>query len=190
MPKNLRTNQNTETAVLIGVISGKQNEQEVKDYLDELSFLTETAGGIPLKRFVQKLEHFEPRTFIGSGKLNEIKKFVNDNSVDMAIFDDDLSPSQMRNIEDILKCRVLDRTNLILDIFAKRAKTAYAKTQVELAQYQYLLTRLAGMWTHLSKQKGGIGLRGPGEKEIETDRRIIRDRITLLKEKLKAIDKQ
>ncbi|HQB36136.1 MAG TPA: GTPase HflX, partial [Bacteroidales bacterium] len=167
-----------------------QDERETQDYIDELSFLAETAGAVPVKRFIQKADLQNPRTFVGSGKISEIATYVSDNRIDIAVFDDELSGSQIRNIEKILNCRILDRTNLILDIFAKRARTSYARTQVELAQYQYLLPRLAGMWTHLERQRGGIGLRGPGEKEIETDRRIIRDRISLLKEQLKKIDIQ
>ena len=155
-----------------------------------MHFLTETAGAEPLKRFIQKLDIPNPRTFVGSGKIEEIAVFVNENNIDIAIFDDELSPSQLRNIEKALGCRILDRTNLILDIFAHRARTSHARTQVELAQYQYLLPRLTGMWTHLERQRGGIGLRGPGETEIETDRRIIRDKISLLKEQLKKIDTQ
>lgn len=179
-----------ETAVLVGLISQKQTEELLQEYLDELAFLIETAGAKPLKRFTQKLERPDSRTFIGSGKLAQIVEYVTEHKVDMVVFDDELTPSQLRNIEGILKCKVLDRNNLILDIFAKRAKTAHAKTQVELAQYQYLLPRLTRMWTHLQKQKGGVGMRGPGEREIETDRRVIRDRISLLKDHLKQIDKQ
>lgn len=179
-----------EKAVLIGLITRTQNEQRLKEYLDELSFLVETAGGIPVKRFTQKIEAPDPRTFVGSGKLNDIRDYIEQNNIDAAIFDDELTPSQMRNLDKTLKCRILDRNNLILDIFAIRARTSHAKTQVELAQYQYLLPRLTGMWTHLERQRGGIGLRGPGETEIETDRRIIRDRIALLKKKLIRIDKQ
>lgn len=179
-----------ENVILIGLITPKQDEERVKEYLDELAFLVDTAGAVPVKRFVQRLEMADRRTFVGSGKLNEIKEYVKERQIDVAIFDDELSPSQIRNIEKVLECKILDRNNLILYIFAKRAKTAYAKTQVELAQYEYLLPRLTRMWTHLSKQRGGIGLRGPGEKEIETDRRVIRDRISLLKEKLKTIDRQ
>jgi GTP-binding protein HflX len=179
-----------EKAILIGLITPKQDAERVNEYLDELSFLVGTAGAIPGKRFVQRLQYPDPKTFVGSGKLYEIKDYIKENNIDVAIFDDELSPSQIRNIENELECKILDRNNLILYIFAKRAKTAYAKTQVELAQYEYLLPRLTRMWTHLSKQRGGIGLRGPGEKEIETDRRVIRDRISLLKEKLKTIDKQ
>jgi len=179
-----------ETAVLIGAITREQDEDAVNEYLDELAFLTETAGAIPIRVFTQKLDTINAGTFIGTGKLNEIKNFVKEEEVDLVIFDDELSPTQLRNLEREFKTRILDRTNLILDIFAKRAKTAHAKTQVELAQYQYLLPRLTRMWTHLERQKGGIGLRGPGETEIETDRRIIRDKISRLKEQLKKIDKQ
>jgi GTP-binding protein HflX len=179
-----------ERAVLIGIITQTQNEERLKEYLDELEFLVDTAGAIAVKRFVQKLERPDPRTFVGSGKLAEIRDYIEENKIDIAIFDDELSPSQMRNLDKTLQCRILDRNNLILDIFAIRARTSHAKTQVELAQYQYLLPRLTGMWTHLERQRGGIGLRGPGETEIETDRRIIRDRIALLKKKLVKIDKQ
>lgn len=190
MPKNIDTAPVTETAVLVGVINQQQNEQQVREYLDELAFLIETAGALPVKQFTQKINLPNSRTFIGEGKLAEIELYVKENEVDMVVFDDDLSPTQLRNIEKTLQCKILDRTNLILDIFAKRAQTAHAKTQVELAQYEYLLPRLAGMWTHLERQRGGIGMRGPGEREIETDRRIVRDRIALLKEHLKKIDKQ
>ncbi len=186
----IETRSKIERAILIGIIYPGQEEREVNDYLDELAFLTETAGAEPLKRFVQRLDSPNPRTFVGSGKIGEISSYVNEHNVDIAIFDDELSPSQLRNIEKELGCRILDRTNLILDIFARRARTSHARTQVELAQYQYLLPRLTGMWTHLERQRGGIGLRGPGETEIETDRRIIRDRISLLKEQLKKIDTQ
>jgi len=179
-----------ENVVLIGIITGQQNEERSKEYLDELEFLTYTAGGKVMKRFTQKLEFPNPKTFIGTGKLVEVKEYVEENNIQTTIFDDELNPAQLRNIEKILNCKVLDRTNLILDIFAQRAKTSYARTQVELAQCQYLLPRLTRMWTHLERQKGGIGLRGPGETEIETDRRIIRDKISLLKKKLTAIDKQ
>ncbi len=179
-----------EKAVLIGLITSRQDENKVHDYLDELEFLLETAGAIPNKRFVQKLPKPEPRTFVGAGKLQEIAEYVKAAGIDIVVFDDELSTSQTRNIEKELGCRVLDRPLLILDIFAKRARTTTARTQVELAQYQYLLPRLTHMWTHLEKQRGGIGMRGPGEKEIETDRRIIRDKIIQLKEKLKNIDKQ
>lgn len=179
-----------EKAVLVGVILPSQKEQEITDYLDELDFLTETAGAITLKRFIQKVDEPNPRTFIGSGKVQEILRYIDENDVDMVIFDDELTPTQLRNLEYEFKRKVLDRTNLILDVFAQRAKTAYAKTQVELAQYQFLLPRLKRMWTHLERQRGGIGLRGPGEREIETDRRIIRNRIATLKEELGKIDRQ
>ncbi|MFH0843544.1 MAG: GTPase HflX [Bacteroidota bacterium] len=179
-----------ETAILVGINYTGQDPRETEDFLDELSFLAETAGADPVKRFIQKLNYPDPRTFVGSGKIYEIAQYVADNDVDIAIFDDELSPGQLRNIEKTLGCRIIDRTNLILDIFAGRARTSHARTQVELAQYQYLLPRLAGMWTHLERQRGGIGLRGPGETEIETDRRIIRDKISLLKEQLKKIDVQ
>ncbi len=179
-----------EKAVLIGLITNKQDEDKVHDYLDELEFLLDTAGAIPDKRFVQKLPNPDPRTFVGTGKLQEIAEYCKAAKIDIVVFDDELSTSQTRNIERELGCRVLDRPLLILDIFAKRARTTTARTQVELAQYQYLLPRLTRMWTHLEKQRGGIGMRGPGEKEIETDRRIIRDKIAFLKEKLKDIDKQ
>ena len=179
-----------ESAVLIGLIHNSQNEEMVKEYLDELAFLAETAGAATIKRFTQRLDHPDPRTFIGSCKLIQIAGFIKENKIDLAIFDDELSGSQIRNIEKVLECRVLDRNNLILDIFAKRARTAQAKVQVELAQYQYLLPRLTNMWTHLEKQRGGIGMRGPGETEIETDRRVIRDKLSKLKLKLKEFDKQ
>jgi GTP-binding protein HflX len=179
-----------EKVVLIGLITSQQTEQQADEYLDELEFLTLTAGGEVVKRFVQRLDVPNPKTFLGTGKLEEVKNYIADNSIGTAIFDDELSPSQLKNIEKVLNIKVLDRTNLILDIFAQRAQTSYARTQVELAQCQYLLPRLTRMWTHLERQKGGIGLRGPGETEIETDRRIIRDKISLLKEKLKVIDKQ
>ena len=181
---------NPESAVLVSVSPAGQKDDITAASLDELSFLLETAGGNECGRFVQKLAKPDSRTYVGSGKLEEIKSFVENNHADIAIFDDELSPAQMRNIEHALGCRILDRNNLILDIFARHARTSYARTQVELAQYQYLLPRLTGMWTHLEKQRGGIGLKGPGEKEIETDRRVIRDKIALLKEKLKQIDKQ
>lgn len=186
----ISTERRAERAVLVGVIHPGQSDTEVKDYLDELEFLADTAGAVTLKRFIQRIEAPNPRTYIGTGKVLEIAEFVNVNKVDIVIFDDDLSPSQVRNIENSIGCRVLDRTNLILDIFAGRAKTSYARTQVELAQYQYLLPRLAGMWKHLERQRGGIGLRGPGETEIETDRRRIRKRIAHLKEQLEKIDIQ
>ncbi len=190
MGKLIETTPVQETAVLIGVINQDQDEAEVSEYLNELSFLTETAGAIPLKTYTQKLDTPNPATFIGKGKLEEVRTFVESREVDLVIFDDELTPTQLRNLERELNVRILDRTNLILDIFAHRAKTAHAKTQVELAQYQYLLPRLTRMWTHLERQKGGIGLRGPGESEIETDRRIIRDKISRLKVELKKIDKQ
>jgi len=180
----------SEEAVLIGVVTQHQNEDQSNEYLDELEFLTLTAGGKAVKRFTQKLENPHPKTYIGTGKLEDVKAYMTANNIETAIFDDELSSSQLRNIEKVLDCKVLDRTNLILDIFAGRAQTSYARTQVELAQCQYLLPRLTRLWTHLERQKGGIGMRGPGETEIETDRRIIRDKITLLKKKLKTIDKQ
>ena len=179
-----------ENAVTVGIINGRQNENQSKEYMDELEFLTYTAGGKVLKRFNQKIDPPNPKTFIGSGKMNEVMDFVKINDISSVIFDDELSPAQQVNIEKILKIKVLDRTGLILDIFAQRAQTSYARTQVELAQYQYLLPRLKGLWTHLERQKGGIGMRGPGETEIETDRRIVRDKISLLKKKLITIDKQ
>ena len=179
-----------ETAVLVGVITHDQTEEMAREYLEELAFLADTAGAEQRAVFTQRLEVPNPKTFIGSGKLSEVKEYVKQEEIDIVIFDDELSPSQLRNIERELNCRILDRTNLILDIFAGRAKTAHAKTQVELAQYQYLLPRLTRMWTHLERQRGGIGLRGPGETEIETDRRIIRDRIAKLKVQLTKIDKQ
>lgn len=179
-----------ERAVLVGVITQQQTEEQLDEYLDELAFLAETAGAQTVKRFVQKLDTPNPKSFVGSGKLQEIIDFVKENEIDMVIFDDELSPSQLRNIDRALNIKVLDRSNLILDIFASRARTAHAKTQVELAQYQYLLPRLTRMWTHLERQKGGIGMRGPGESQIETDRRIILDKIALLKKKLEKIDKQ
>ncbi|MDU8884860.1 GTPase HflX [Yeosuana sp. MJ-SS3] len=179
-----------EKAVLIGLITREQDEVKAKEYMDELEFLTFTAGGEVLKRFTQKMDMPNPKTFIGSGKMQDVQEFIKDNDIGTAIFDDELSPAQERNISKILNCKVLDRTNLILDIFAQRAQTSYARTQVELAQCEYLLPRLKGMWTHLERQKGGIGMRGPGETEIETDRRIVRDKIALLKAKIKTIDKQ
>ncbi len=179
-----------ERVVLVGIINQHQNEKQVQEFLDELAFLAETAGGEPIERFVQKVEAANPRTFVGPGKLDEIIAFVKEREVNSIIFDDELSPTQLRNIEKLAGCKILDRTNLILDIFAQRARTSHAKVQVELAQYQYLLPRLTRMWTHLERQRGGIGLRGPGETEIETDRRVIRDRIARLKEQLSKIDKQ
>jgi GTP-binding protein HflX len=182
--------QDLERAVLVGVKDKHQGEDKVKEYLDELAFLAQTAGAEPVKKFTQQLNKPDPGTFIGKGKLNEIKSFNKEYNIDTVIFDEELTPSQLRNVEKELKCKIMDRTNLILDIFAKRAKTAHAKTQVELAQYEYLLPRLTGMWTHLERQRGGIGTRGPGEREIETDRRIVRDKITRLKKQLAKIDKQ
>lgn len=179
-----------EKAIIIGVISQNQTEEQVEEYLDELDFLTTTAGAITVKRFTQKLEKPHPKTFIGTGKIEEVAEYIKANEIDLVIFDDELSPSQLRNIEKILDIKILDRNNLILDIFAKRAQTSHAKAQVELAQYQYLLPRLTRMWTHLSRQKGGVGMKGPGETEIETDRRIIRDKISRLREKLAKIDQQ
>ncbi|MGM0933795.1 MAG: GTPase HflX [Bacteroidota bacterium] len=185
-----KTDLTHEKAVLIGIVTQHQDEEKLEEYLDELEFLTYTAGGEVVKRFSQKLDTPNPKTFIGSGKMNEVREFVEEREIGTVIFDDELSPAQQKNIEKILKCKVLDRTTLILDIFAQRAQTSYARTQVELAQYEYLLPRLAGMWTHLERQRGGIGMRGPGETEIETDRRIVRDKIALLKKKLETIDKQ
>ena len=186
----IETGEKGERAILIGLNYPGQDESQSLEYLAELSFLAETAGAIPVNTYIQKLKVPDARTFVGSGKIVEIAGYVTENSIDIAIFDDELTPSQMRNIETALGCRILDRTNLILDIFAHRARTSHARTQVELAQYQYLLPRLTGMWTHLERQRGGIGLRGPGETEIETDRRIIRERILLLKAQLKKIDTQ
>ena len=179
-----------EKVVFVGVLKQNDDERKVYEYLDELAFLAETAGAVGVKTFVQRVDKPNPKTYIGSGKLEEIKAFITENDIKLVIFDDELTPSQLRNIERELECRILDRTNLILDIFAQRAKTAYAKTQVELAQYQYLLPRLTRMWTHLERQRGGIGMRGPGESQIETDRRIILDKISRLKEQLRKIDKQ
>jgi GTP-binding protein HflX len=179
-----------EKTVVVGVVTQNQNEEKLNEYLDELEFLTYTAGGEVVKRFWQKMDKPNPKTFLGTGKMDEIAIYTKENHISTVIFDDELSPSQQKNISKIVDCKILDRTNLILDIFAQRAETSYARTQVELAQCQYLLPRLSGMWTHLERQKGGIGLRGPGETEIETDRRIVRDRIALLKEKIKTIDRQ
>tara|TARA_B100001059_G_scaffold73116_1_gene70454 strand:- start:12981 stop:14201 length:1221 start_codon:yes stop_codon:yes gene_type:complete len=179
-----------ENTVIVGIINSRQDETQSKEYLDELAFLAHTAGGMVLKRFIQKMQIPNPKTFIGSGKMVEVEHFVNENEVTTAVFDDELTPAQQGNIEKILRCKILDRTGLILDIFAQRAQTSYARTQVELAQYEYLLPRLKGLWTHLERQRGGIGMRGPGETEIETDRRIVRDKISLLKKKLIIIDKQ
>ncbi len=186
------TEKTLETAVLVGIVTPRQNEDQVKEYLDELDFLAETDGIVAKKRFTQRLDHANPRTYLGTGKVEEIAEFIKENEIPTAIFDDELSPSQMRNLEKALQCKILDRTSLILDIFAQRAKTAYAKTQVELAQYQYILPRLTGMWTHLERQRGGGGviMRGPGETQIETDRRIVLEKIARLKEQLKKIDKQ
>ncbi len=179
-----------ETAVLVGLSSKSEGRDKVHEYLDELEFLVETAGGKVVERFIQSLDFPNPKTYVGTGKLEEIKQYIKIEEIELLVFDDELSPSQIRNIEKEVECKILDRTNLILDIFAKRAQTSHAKVQVELAQYQYLLPRLTRMWTHLERQKGGIGLRGPGETEIETDRRIIRDKISLLKKRLIQIDKQ
>jgi GTP-binding protein HflX len=180
-----------ERAVLVGIITNEQSDAQTKEYLDELKFLAETAGAVAVKSFTQRLERANSKTFAGSGKIVEILNYIKENEIDIAIFDDELTPSQLKNIEKILDCKILDRTSLILDIFARRAKTAYAKTQVELAQYQYLLPRLTRMWTHLERQRGGgIGRYGPGETQLETDRRIILERIAKLKEQLKKIDRQ
>ncbi|KQB38730.1 GTPase HflX [Flavobacterium aquidurense] len=181
---------NFERTAIVGIVTQNQSEEKLNEYLDELEFLTFTAGGEVIKRFSQKMERPNPKTFVGTGKIEEINLFVKENDISTLIFDDELSPSQQKNISKIIDCKILDRTHLILDIFAQRAETSYARTQVELAQCQYLLPRLSGMWTHLERQKGGIGMRGPGETEIETDRRIVRDRIALLKDKIKTIDKQ
>ena len=181
---------NFEKTAIVGIVTENQSEEKLNEYLDELEFLTFTAGGEVIKRFSQKMERPNPKTFVGTGKIDEINLFVKENSISTLIFDDELTPSQQKNISKIIDCKILDRTNLILDIFAQRAETSYARTQVELAQCQYLLPRLSGLWTHLERQKGGIGMRGPGETEIETDRRIVRDRISLLKDKIKTIDKQ
>lgn len=184
------TEQTGERVILAGLISNREDKNRIEEYLDELEFLVETAGGKVYQRFVQQLQTPNPGLFMGKGKIIEIRQYIKDQNIDTVVFDDELSPSQLRNIEKELECKVLDRTNLILDIFARRARTAHAKVQVELAQYEYLLPRLTGMWTHLSKQKGGIGMKGPGEREIETDRRIVRDKITRLKRRLQQIDKQ
>lgn len=179
-----------EKTVIAGIVTQDQSEEKLKEYLDELEFLTYTAGGEVVKRFIQKMERPNPKTFLGTGKIEDINHYIRENGISTIIFDDELSPAQQKNLTKILDCKVLDRTNLILDIFAQRAETSYARTQVELAQCQYLLPRLSGMWTHLERQRGGIGMRGPGETEIETDRRIVRDRIALLKEKIRTIDRQ
>lgn len=181
---------NFEKTAIVGIVTQNQSEEKLNEYLDELEFLTFTAGGEVVKRFSQKMERPNPKTFVGTGKIEEINLFVKENDISTLVFDDELTPSQQKNISKIIDCKILDRTHLILDIFAQRAETSYARTQVELAQCQYLLPRLSGMWTHLERQKGGIGMRGPGETEIETDRRIVRDRIALLKDKIKVIDKQ
>ncbi len=181
---------NFEKTVIVGVVTQKQTEEKLFEYLDELEFLTFTAGGQVVRRFFQKIDKPNPKTFLGTGKIEEINSYVIEHGISTIVFDDELSPSQQKNISKIIDCKILDRTHLILDIFAQRAETSYARTQVELAQCIYLLPRLSGMWTHLERQKGGIGMRGPGETEIETDRRIVRDRIALLKEKIKTIDKQ
>ena len=181
---------NFERTVLVGVINDTQSEEKLNEFLEELEFLSVTAGGKVLRKFKQTIKTPNPKTFIGKGKIDEIQNYIKENDVSIVVFDDELSPTQQSNIERLLKCKILDRTALILDIFAQRAKTSYAKTQVELAQYEYLLPRLKGLWTHLERQKGGIGMRGPGETEIETDRRIVRDKISLLKKKISTIDKQ
>ena len=185
-----RQNIQYENVVIIGIINENQNADKTQEFLDELSFLAFTAGGQVLKRFTQKLKIPNSKTFLGAGKIEEVKTYVKKNEISTVIFDEELSPAQQGNIEQILRCKIIDRTGLILDIFAQRAKTSYARTQVELAQYQYLLPRLKGLWTHLERQRGGIGMRGPGETEIETDRRIVRDKISLLKKKLGSIDRQ
>lgn len=179
-----------EKTILVGLITQNQDAEKSQEYLDELEFLAYTAGGKVLKRFVQKMEKPNPKTFIGAGKLEDVREYVDTHGVDIVIFDDELTPAQQKNIERVLECKIIDRTYLILDIFAQRAQTSYARTQVELAQYEYLLPRLTGLWTHLERQRGGIGMRGPGETEIETDRRIVRDRISLLKKKITKIDRQ
>lgn len=188
--KDTHIKKGPERVVLVGLSSKRDGRDKVHEYLDELAFLVETAGGETVKRFTQSLDTPNPKTFVGSGKLEEISQYVEAAEIDIVVFDDELGPSQIRNLDRVLECKILDRTNLILDIFAKRAQTAHAKVQVELAQHQYLLPRLTGMWTHLERQRGGIGLRGPGETEIETDRRVIRDKISLLKKRLEQIDKQ
>ncbi|MEG1643732.1 MAG: GTPase HflX [Bacteroidales bacterium] len=190
MKEFILTEQESEKTVLVGLVTEQQSETKVKEYLDELAFLADTAGAVPVKRFIQRLEFPNKITFVGKGKLEEIRLYVEENDIGLVIFDDELSPKQLKNIEEALKVKILDRTSLILDIFAKRAQTANAKTQVELAQYQYLLPRLTRLWTHLERQRGGIGMRGPGEAQIETDRRIVLDKISFLKEELKLIDRQ
>ncbi len=190
--KKYNTTEEPEKAVLVGIITPKQNEEKVKEYLDELAFLAETAGAVTIQKFTQRLDHALAGTYIGTGKIEEIKAYVEANAIDTVIFDDELTPSQLRNLEKMIERKIIDRTNLILDIFAQRAKTAYAKTQVELAQYQYMLPRLTRLWTHLERQRGGkgIGMNGPGETQLETDRRIILDKISKLKEQLRKIDRQ
>ena len=189
MPKGIIIKPIIERAILIGLVKNREDAERIDDYLSELAFLVDTAGGITVKQFVQRIDSPDQRTYIGQGKLSEIREFVKANEIDIAVFDDELSPSQARNVEKELGIKILDRNNLILDIFASRARTAHARTQVELAQYEYLLPRLTRLWTHLERQQGGIGMRGPGEREIETDRRIVRERIALLKDKLEEIDK-
>ena len=188
MKKNIETI--PERAALMAVSTPSVSEEKTREYLDELAFLVDTAGGVAVKQFTQNLPYPDPRTYLGSGKIKDVADYIHENGIDLLVVDDELTPSQQRNIEQIVHCKVMDRTHLILDIFAKRAQTAHAKVQVELAQYKYLLPRLTGLWTHLEKQRGGIGMRGPGEKEIETDRRIIRQRISLLENRLKEIDRQ
>lgn len=190
MKENIISTETSEKTVLVGLITPQQNEAKAKEYLDELAFLADTAGAITEKTFLQRLDYPNPRTYVGKGKLDEIKQYVDENEIGLVIFDDDLTTKQVANLERELQVKILDRTSLILDIFAKRAQTANAKTQVELAQYQYLLPRLTRMWTHLERQRGGIGMRGPGETQIETDRRIILDKISRLKAELESIDKQ
>lgn len=184
------TEAKSEQAVLVGLITRNQNEAQAKEYLDELDFLSRTAGVAPVARFIQRIDQPHAVTFVGKGKLEEIRQYVEENEIGLVIFDDELSPKQLRNIEQVLQVKILDRTSLILDIFASRATTAYAKTQVELAQYRYMLPRLTRLWTHLERQRGGVGMRGPGETQLETDRRIIQDRISHLKDELKVIDRQ
>ena len=190
MKEFIITREQTEKAVLVGLVTPDQDERRVKEYLDELDFLADTAGVRPVKRFIQKLDMPHSVTFVGSGKLQQIKEYVIEHEIGIVVFDDELSAKQLRNIEKALQVRILDRTNLILDIFAKRAQTAHAKTQVELAQYRYMLPRLTRLWTHLERQRGGVGMRGPGETQLETDKRIILDKISRLKRELAEIDKQ
>ena len=185
-----KSSSSLEKTILVGIITLKQSKKILDEYLEELSFLTTTAGGQVIKRFTQKMDSPDPKLFLGKGKMEELASYIKRKEINSVIFDDELSPAQQLNIEKFLKCKIIDRTGLILDIFAQRAKTSYARNQVELAQYQYILPRLKGLWTHLERQKGGIGMRGPGETEIETDRRIVRNKITLLKKKLVSIDKQ